>query len=97
MTTAVRASTRYGQIVRHKCNRHSWFRNRSVTRSRELFSHQETSCISVAMRYVASTGGEVKGTLWIHAAGAGRDVYAIKAAESGDLLLNGNSLNEAAT
>ena len=41
MTTAVRASTRYGQIVRHKCNRHSWFRNRSVTRSRDLFSHQD--------------------------------------------------------
>jgi hypothetical protein len=27
----------------------------------------------------------------------GRDVYATEAAESGDLLLNGNSLNEAAT
>ena len=87
---AVRASTRYGQIVRYKCNRHSWFRNRSVTQSRELLSHQETSCISVAMRYVAPTGGEVKGTLE-------EARKSIEAAESGDLLLNGNSLSEAAT
>jgi hypothetical protein len=46
------------------------------------------------MRYVASTGEGGEG---LHAGGAERDVYATEAAESGDLLLNGNSLNEAAT
>jgi hypothetical protein len=79
---AVRASTRHGQIVRYKCNRHSWFRNRSVTQSRDLLSHQE---------------GTQRGMHGVHAAGAGRDVYPTEAAESGDLLLNGNSLSEAAT